>query len=854
MNSGRAGIAGFSDEPDFKLGEWWVRPQRNELERGDEVAHVEARSMEVLVCLARHAPRVVGKQRLLDEVWSESRFVGEEVISHAIWELRRVLGDSARDPGYIKTVPRRGYVLLAEVVRPEGSPLPLAGVRIDHYDIGEEIGRGSMGVVFKAFDRRLERNVAIKFLAPELTRDREACRRFQREAQVAASLDHPNLATIHAIGETSEGQHYLVTPYYSGGSLKEVCAGGELSIDGAVRFAHQLARGLAAAHAQGIVHRDIKPANLLLDEHGTLKIADFGIAKLLGATDLTHTGISLGTPAYKSPEQAQGRPVDHRSDLWSFGVVLFELLTGRRPFDGEYELAVVHSILSSEPSAETDPKGKPIPEALRRVVAKAMAKEPEERYQSAEEVAGELDALDGAGLGSDRPPVSGRPSSVRIPAGGEGWSRGRGIRAAAVVLGLLLLLIAAYAVRDAGVEEPPPEARDALAQASALWLRGNDRRNLEEVEKHLSLALRLAPNWAEASGLLAVLKTDTYALTKVEALRQEAEELIERARGGDRSSALASVAQARLFLIQGDYQAAEAAARRAIELWPSCSRGENCDLAYLMLAEALWGQERADEAFQTLSQGLDRGGGNIRCRLKRAQLYQLRGDLPNAAVDYNAVLEQDYAQSTALNELGLLYLETREFEKAAALFRRLYDKTRDPRVLLNLGNALYEQRRWQEAITAYEQALDGYAQLGWSPELPALALGDTYLELGQPARAREYFARALEAFDALMAGPDPGLWVRGVRAVCLAKLDRLDEAREEIDSLTTHRTEFPAIWSYAARVLALARDREGLLALAREATAAGVPAAALLNDAAFIAYREDPEYRAVLEPRPAPAD
>ncbi|MEO1088306.1 MAG: winged helix-turn-helix domain-containing protein, partial [Acidobacteriota bacterium] len=134
-----------SSPADFKIGEWWVRPQRHVLERLDEEHAIELRSMDVLVCLARHAPDVVSKQRLFDEVWADSPFVGDDVISHAIWELRKVLGCSARSPTYIRTVPRRGYQLLAEVLRPQGSPLPLEGVRIDHYDIGPELGRGAMG-------------------------------------------------------------------------------------------------------------------------------------------------------------------------------------------------------------------------------------------------------------------------------------------------------------------------------------------------------------------------------------------------------------------------------------------------------------------------------------------------------------------------------------------------------------------------------------------------------------------------------------------------------------------------------------------------------------------------------------
>lgn len=215
-----------SSEPPFKLGEVWVRPLLDEIERDSEIFHVEARSMQVLLCLVRHAPALVSRERLLEEVWQDTPFVSDEVISHAIWELRKALGDSARDPSFIRTVPRKGYQLVAAVVRPAGAAVPAAGVRINHFEVLEELGRGAMGVVYRAIDRRLDRTVALKFLADELTRDEAACERFLREAQLAAGLDHPNLATVLEIGETSDNHRCLVTSYYAGGSLSDRLARG----------------------------------------------------------------------------------------------------------------------------------------------------------------------------------------------------------------------------------------------------------------------------------------------------------------------------------------------------------------------------------------------------------------------------------------------------------------------------------------------------------------------------------------------------------------------------------------------------------------------------------------------------
>lgn len=823
-----------SGEPDFKLGEWWVRPQRNVLERGEEAAHVEARSMGVLVCLARRAPEVVSKERLLKEVWSDAPFVGEEVLSHAIWELRKALGDSAREPRYVQTIARKGYRLVAEVVRAKGSPVPISGVQINHYDLGEELGRGAMGVVFEAVDRRLDRPVAIKFLAPELTRDPAALQRFEREARLAASLDHPNLATVLEIGETKEGHRYLVTPLYRGGSLKERLMRGPIPVEEAVRLARQLAAGLGAAHRREIVHRDVKPANLLLDEHGTLKIADFGIAKLLGATDLTRTGATLGTPAYKSPEQSRGEPVDHRSDLWSLGVVLFEMLTGRRPFDGEYEQAVVHAILAGEPRALEGADGRPIPEGLRRIVAKAMAKNPAERYQSAEEIVRDLDSL---GEGEVKP-----QRMRRTPR--RWWVAGVGAAVGAVIVGWIVFQNREYV--------PPREAVVSFEQGQILWLRGNDARNLAETEEHFADAVRAAPTWAEGLALLAVFKADRFALTKSERELDQARELIEKARSLDPQEPLIWVAEARLFLLVPDLQGAEAMARRAVRREPTCAVGKSCDLAYVWLGEALWKQGKREKALKILKEGTEVGGGRIRCQLKLAQLYKNQGEPAQAMAAYEEVLRLDDAQTTALNDLGYLYLTDNDYEKAAPLFRSLFEKTRDPKAALNLGHALYGQKRWADAIIYYQQADQLFQALGDLKPTPAVSIGDAYLELGQEREAAEYFTKALGQFEELMKVPEIEPARKAQRAVCLAKLGRFEEAEMAMQALLLGWENFPDVFFYAARIYALKRDWENLTRMARRAVGEGCPPHRLSDDAAFIAYREDPEYRRLLEPPRVP--
>jgi len=217
----------------------------------------------------------------------------------------------------------------------------MIGKQVNHYEILEKLGEGGMGVVYKAEDTKLKRLVALKFLPVGSSQDGEAKQRFINEARAASALDHPNICTLHEIGETREGQMYITMAYYRGQSLKDKLRAGPLPVAEVVRIAIQTARGLSRAHEEGIIHRDIKPANLIVTARNEIKIVDFGLAKLAAVTMFTQAGRALGTISYMSPEQAQGVEADHRTDIWSLGVVLYEMLTGEKPFQGDYDQAVV---------------------------------------------------------------------------------------------------------------------------------------------------------------------------------------------------------------------------------------------------------------------------------------------------------------------------------------------------------------------------------------------------------------------------------------------------------------------------------------------------------------------------------
>ncbi len=261
----------------------------------------------------------------------------------------------------------------------------MIGKTISHYHIIGQIGSGGMGVVYKAEDTKLKRTVALKFLPPELTRDPEAKARFIREAQAASTLDHPNICTIHEIDETPEGQLFIVMACYEGKTLKEKIKDEGLRIKEAVDITIQIAQGLEKAHEKGIIHRDIKPANIFITADGNVKILDFGLAKLAGQAQLTKDASTLGTVAYMSPEQISGENIDQRTDIWSLGVVLYEMLTGRSPFKGDYEQAIIYSILNEEPDSISSIRSD-FPAELELVIQKAMHKDSMKRYRNVNEL------------------------------------------------------------------------------------------------------------------------------------------------------------------------------------------------------------------------------------------------------------------------------------------------------------------------------------------------------------------------------------------------------------------------------------------------------------------------------------
>jgi non-specific serine/threonine protein kinase len=270
----------------------------------------------------------------------------------------------------------------------------MIGKTISHYKILEKLGGGGMGVVYKAQDTNLDRTVALKFLPSHMLTDKEAEQRFISEAKSASSLDHPNICTIYDINKTEDlpdmagDQFYIVMGYYAGETLKKKLDDGPLQIDTALNYATQIATGLARAHEAGIVHRDIKPDNIMITDRDEVKILDFGLAKTTGEPSITKLGSTVGTVSYMSPEQSKGNNVDHRTDIWSLGVVLYQMLSGSLPFQGDYEQAIIYSILNEEPALLNSMAAE-----LEMILSKSLQKNPDDRYNNLNDMLDDLKKL-----------------------------------------------------------------------------------------------------------------------------------------------------------------------------------------------------------------------------------------------------------------------------------------------------------------------------------------------------------------------------------------------------------------------------------------------------------------------------
>jgi len=418
----------------YEFGPFRLDPEERLLSRENQPVPLPPKVIDTLFVLVENRGHLVDKDELMKRVWPDA-FVEEGNLNKNVFLLRKTLGkwDGGRE--YIETIPKRGYRFVAPINKiaaaasasqaPVLTQANLTGKKVSHYRVLELVGGGGMGLVYKAEDIKLGRRVALKFLPEDLASDAVALERFEREARAASSLNHPNICTIYAI-EEHQGQPFLAMELLEGATLREMISSGQFPgtmpvsandknaaprLDKLLQIANQVADGLDAAHRKGIVHRDVKPANIFVTTQGQAKILDFGLAKLQGselpepvsakqesaiewnpAVSLTRTGTTIGTAGYMSPEQIRGEKLDARTDLFSFGMVLYEMATGQRAFVGETAPILREAILESTPTPPC--KLHPgLPRELDSIIMRALAKSRDSRYQNAAELRADLEII-----------------------------------------------------------------------------------------------------------------------------------------------------------------------------------------------------------------------------------------------------------------------------------------------------------------------------------------------------------------------------------------------------------------------------------------------------------------------------
>jgi len=413
-----------------RFGAFELDLKTGELHKGGRRIMLQEQPFQVLRILVERPGELATRDEIRGKLWPNDTVVEfDHAINTAIKKLREALGDPAAKPKYIETVARRGYRLIAPVewgapvsgpesgqqttallpdVPPAPGPATLSGKMFSHYRVLDVLGGGGMGVVYKAEDIKLGRRVAVKFLPEELVREPLALERFEREARAASALEHPNICPIYEFGE-QDGHPFIVMPLLDGQTLRERIAGGvALPLDQTLDLALQIANGLDAAHQKGIIHRDIKPANIFITNRGEAKILDFGLAKMgepvspaaetVGRavspanTDLTLTGAALGTVPYMSPEQVRGEKLDTRTDLFSFGSVLYEMATGQQAFNGDTAALARDAILNLTPVPARQ-FNRDLPSALEEIINRALEKDRDLRYQAAANIGADLKRL-----------------------------------------------------------------------------------------------------------------------------------------------------------------------------------------------------------------------------------------------------------------------------------------------------------------------------------------------------------------------------------------------------------------------------------------------------------------------------
>ncbi|MCI0597258.1 MAG: protein kinase, partial [candidate division Zixibacteria bacterium] len=652
----------------------------------------------------------------------------------------------------------------------------MIGKTISHYKILEKLGEGGMGEVYLAEDMSLGRKVAIKFLSSDKASDPESRQRFVQEARTQAMLSHPNIATFHEVGE-AENKAFIVMEYIEGRPLSDLAQVEKPSLPEILDLAIQVGEGLSAAHEKGVVHRDIKPENVLVTAKHHAKITDFGLAKWKGASTLTKTGARMGTAYYMSPEQVEGKKVDNRTDIFSLGVVLYELLCARRPFEGDTDAAIFYDLINTQPQPLAR-FARNIPEKLEQIVLKCLAKKPEERYQHADELVADLKALRRT---SDVQHISiSRPQSMASRKSWVGISAGLGIIVLALAAYLILprffttassdtksgrKMLAVLPFDNLGSAEEEyfadgitEEITTRLAKIGRLGVISHTSsrkykktdKTMKQIGAELGADYILEGNirWAKSGGnsrlrinpqLIRVSDDSHLWAENYDAVLNDVFEL--------QSNIAEKVAVALgLALLEPERKSLQAKPTENLEAYDFYLRGN--DYFNRTTAGMAGSEKYLRIAFQMYERAvdLDSNFALAHCQFSRVntELYWHYDRKDRYLKNANAGVEKAFKLSSGLPEshlaLGSIHYHAREYEKALAQFSMAQKSLpNNPDIWIETGYVQRRQGKWALAIASFKKA----AELDPGRSDILTAVGGTNLRLGKYAEAESYFKREI---------------------------------------------------------------------------------------------------------------
>jgi serine/threonine protein kinase/tetratricopeptide (TPR) repeat protein len=738
------------------------------------------------------------------------------------------------------------------------------GRRLSHYDVLADLGAGGMGMVYLAHDTRLDRDVAIKVLPTDRPLSETARRRFQREAMAASALNHPNIITIYEVNSEG-GTEFIVMEYVRGVTLSSALKKRRLAFSEAIRYCIQIADALTKAHAAGIIHRDLKPGNIMVTEDGLVKVLDFGLAKFdpamatgdgetsdAEATNqftLTQPGAVTGTVAYMSPEQARGERVDARSDIFSFGIVMFEMFSGHLPFTGPNSIALLHNLHFSPPRDLTQLRPD-VPKALVALISRMLEKKTEKRIQTMAEVGSELRR---GAVGLVDGPLTWHPSEATIdmprpPSAWSGRVSKRNIRMAAGLL--VLLLLAGIGGWRWHKHSPPAQqggAQEAPVDDNAYALYRRARQDLDHwdregnIDNAIKVAERAVQLDPQSAASYAALGEAYYLKNRSNPDSQWmklASEYANKAVALDNYLAAGHISLGLVKMESGDSAGAEKELRAAADLDPKSAA------PHRWLGKFYDKTSRDKEAVQELQRALQLDPKDWASYMELGLNAYQAANYKGAAENWEQALKVEPDNVPALRNLGAVYHALGRDDDAVAALQHAIEIKPSADVYNNLGTILFYRGRYQDSVPAFEKAV----ALGANNFDSWASLADAYRWTpGDPEKAKQAYRTAIGMVrEEIVKHPDQ-MDLRADLALYLAKSGDKSHAVEELRLVDWQHSKDPSVIYVSAVTYELCGNRDKALDSLLTAVKAGQDLNDIKNDPELVSLRADPRYHLEVE-------